>query len=201
MNPIFAAAVEIQEFCRARGLRFCFIGGLALQRWGEPRLTQDVDLTVISGFGREAEYADQFLSAFAPRIPDARAFALRHRVLLLLARNGIPLDIALGAMPFEDRAVSRSVPFVVAEGVSLQTCGAEDLVVFKAFAGRAQDWIDIEGIALRQHRRLNAELIWQELIPLLKLKEDGLVRLNEIKSLYGKAHSALTAASVLALPR
>ncbi|MEI8192200.1 MAG: hypothetical protein WCI75_21040, partial [candidate division NC10 bacterium] len=69
MNPIFAAALGVQEFCRARGFGFCFIGGLALQRWGEPRLTQDVDLTVISGFGREPEYADQFLSAFAPRIP------------------------------------------------------------------------------------------------------------------------------------
>jgi hypothetical protein len=172
VNPIFAAALEVQEFCRAQGFRFCFIGGLALQRWGEPRLTQDVDLTVISGFGGEPEYADQFLSAFAPRIPDAREFALRHRVLLLLGRNGIPLDVALGAMPFEERAVSRSTPFLVAEGVSLLTCSAEDLIVFKAFAGRAQDWIDIEGIALRQHRRLDEGLIWQELIPLLELKQD-----------------------------
>ena len=46
MNPIFAAALEVQDFCRSRGFRFCFIGGLALQRWGEPRLTQDVDLTI-----------------------------------------------------------------------------------------------------------------------------------------------------------
>jgi hypothetical protein len=113
VNPIFAAALEVQAFCQARGDGFCFIGGLALQRWGEPRLTQDVDLTVISGFGREAQYIDQFLSAFAPRIPDARAFALRHRVLLLLGRDGIPLDVALGAMPFEERAVSRSSPFFV----------------------------------------------------------------------------------------
>ena len=172
MNPIFAAALGVQEFCRARGFGFCFIGGLALQRWGEPRLTQDVDLTVISGFGREPEYADQFLSAFAPRIPDAREFALRYRVLLLFDRDGIPLDVALGAMPFEERAVSRSTPFLVAEGISLLTCSAEDLIVFKAFAGRAQDWIDIEGIALRQHRRLDEGLIWQELIPLLELKED-----------------------------
>jgi hypothetical protein len=172
VNPIFTAAMEVQEFCRARGFLFCFIGGLALQRWGEPRLTQDVDLTVISGFGREAEYADQFLSAFAPRIPDARAFALRYRVLLLLGRDGIPLDVALGAMPFEERAVSRSSPFFVAEGLSLLTCSAEDLIVFKAFAGRAQDWIDIEGIALRQHHRLNDDLICQELTPLLELKKD-----------------------------
>jgi hypothetical protein len=35
MNPIFAAAVELQDFCHAQGWRFCFIGGLAVQRWGE----------------------------------------------------------------------------------------------------------------------------------------------------------------------
>ncbi len=174
MNPIFAAALEVQDFCRARGFRFCFIGGLALQRWGEPRLTQDVDLTVISGFGREHEYADQFLSAFAARIPDARQFALRHRVLLLFGQGGIPLDVALGAMPFEERAVSRASPFFVAEGVSLITCSAEDLIVFKAFAGRDQDWIDIEGIALRRCNQLDEGLIWQELTPLLELKEDEL---------------------------
>jgi len=172
VNPIFAAALEVQAFCEARTFRFCFIGGLALQRWGEPRLTQDVDLTVITGFGCEPAYADHFLSAFAPRIPDAREFALRHRVLLLLGRAGIPLDVALGAMPFEERAVDRSSPFPVAEGISLRTCSAEDLIVFKAFAGRAQDWIDIEGIAFRQYRRLETDLIWQELSPLLELKED-----------------------------
>ena len=172
MNPIFAAALEVQTFCQARGFRFCFIGGLALQRWGEPRLTQDVDLTVISGFGREAEFADAFLSAFARRIAHARDFALRHRVLLLASRGGIPVDIALGAMPFEERAVARASPFVVAEEAGLLTCSAEDLVVFKAFAGREQDWIDIEGIAVRQSRRLDVRLIWEELTPLLEFKED-----------------------------
>ena len=182
MNPIFAAALEVQGFCEARGFRFCFIGGLALQRWGEPRLTQDVDLTVISGFGRESEYADQFLSAFAPRIKDAREFALRHRVLLLLSRDTIPLDVALGAMPFEERAVARASPFLVAEAESLLTCSAEDLIVFKAFAGRPQDWIDIEGIAIRQYRRLDSDLVWKELLPLLELKEDQQTapRLREI---------------------
>ena len=173
MNPLFAAALEVQAFCQARGFRLCFIGGLALQRWGEPRLTQDVELTVITGFGREAELADEFLSAFAPRIPDARNFALRHRVLLLCSQGGIALDIALGAMPFEERVVSRASPFVVAEDATLLTCSAEDLVVLKAFAGREQDWIDIEGIAVRRSRALDTGLVWEELTPLLELKEDA----------------------------
>jgi len=58
-------------------------------------------------------------------------------------------------MPFEERAVQRASPFAIQGGVTLTTCSAEDLVVFKAFAGRDKDWLDIEGIALRQHRRLD----------------------------------------------
>jgi hypothetical protein len=48
--------------------RFCFIGGLAVQHWGEPRPTRDLDLALWTGFGGEAAY-------------DAREFALARRVL------------------------------------------------------------------------------------------------------------------------
>jgi hypothetical protein len=172
MNPIFAAALELQEFLTAHRWRFCIIGGVALQRWGEPRLTQDVDLTLLTGFGTEAPYVDALLGRFRPRGDDARAFALANRVLLLQSAAGIPLDIALGAMPFEERAVERATPYSVAPDVRLITCGAEDLIVFKVFAGRPQDWLDVEGIALRQGSQLNRGMIVSELTPLLVLKED-----------------------------
>jgi len=45
-------------------------------------------------------------------------------------------------------------------------------VVLKAFAGRVQDWLDIEGVIVRQGRRLNRTLVLEELRPLLELKED-----------------------------
>jgi hypothetical protein len=170
VNPIFAAALEIQEFCRGRGWGFCIIGALAVQRWGEPRLTQDVDVTVVTGFGAEAAYVDTLLGRFEGRLPEAREFALQHRVLLLRSDAGIPIDVALGAMPFEERAVARASGYPVQEGMALTTCSAEDLVVFKAFAGREKDWLDIEGIALRQGRALRRNLIWTELEPLLELK-------------------------------
>lgn len=172
MNPIFAAALEVQAFCRSRGWRFCFIGGLAVQRWGEPRLTQDVDATLLTGFGVEEPYVDALLSEFAGRRPDARDFALLHRVVLMRSESGVPVDVALGAMPFEERAVSRASEFVIQPGVALVTCGAEDLIVFKAFAGRERDWVDIEGIALRQRGHLDESLVWVELDPLLALKEE-----------------------------
>lgn len=171
MNPIFGAALDVQAFCRDRRWNFCFIGAVAVQRWGEPRLTQDVDLTVITGFGSEAPYVDALLVRFQGRRPDARDFALHNRVLLLRSDSGVPIDVALGAMSFEERAVERASEFRIQDGVTLRTCSAEDLVVFKAFAGREKDWLDIEGIALRQHGRLDERLIWSELTPLLDLKE------------------------------
>jgi hypothetical protein len=171
VNPIFAAALEVQAFCRARSWRFCIIGALAVQRWGEPRLTQDVDLTILTGFGSEEPYVDALLGRFEPRRPDARLFALQHRVVLMRSGAGVPIDAALGAMPFEERAVARASAFALQDGAELTTCSAEDLVVFKAFAGRDKDWLDIEGIALRQGGRLDEALIWMELGPLLELKE------------------------------
>ena len=182
MNPIFAAALEVQAFCRARRWKFCFIGALAVQRWGEPRLTQDIDLTVVTPFGAEEPYVDAFLDRFPGRLADAREFALQNRVVLLRSDSGIPIDVALGAMPFEERATDRATDFVLQEGVALTTCSAEDLVVLKTFAGREKDWLDIEGIALRQHGRLDENLIWAELTPLLDLKDapEAGVRLRAI---------------------
>jgi hypothetical protein len=174
MNPIFAAALEIQDFCRARRWKFCFIGGVAVQRWGEPRLTQDVDLTLLTGFGTEEAFVSMLLADFRARRMDARDFAARYRVLLLESGGGTPIDIALGAMPFEERAINRASDFTIGPGIVLFTCSAEDLVVFKAFAARDRDWLDIEGIALRQGSRLDETLIWAELAPLLELKEDQL---------------------------
>jgi hypothetical protein len=52
------------------------------------------------------------------------------------------------------------------------TCSAEDLLVLKAFAGRVQDWLDVEGVIVRQGPRLDRQQVLAELRPLLDLKGD-----------------------------
>jgi hypothetical protein len=173
VNRLFAAALQLQDFFEARSWRFCFIGGLAVQRWGEPRLTLDIDCTVLTGFGGEAPYVDEMLRTFEGRVAEPRTFALTHRVLLLYGPSRVPADVALGAMPFEERCIARASPFDIGSDASLLTCSAEDLIVFKVFAGRDRDWLDVEGIILRQGLTLSIASIWQELTPLLELKEDG----------------------------
>jgi hypothetical protein len=99
MGTVLDAAFEIQEFLTKEAQRFRFIGGLALQRWGEPRATRDVDLTLLCPFGEEARAAELLAGGFPARIPDARDFAIRNRVLLLKSAGGVPIDISLGSRP------------------------------------------------------------------------------------------------------
>lgn len=172
MNALFAAAADVQAFCSSRGWKSAVIGGVAVQRWGEPRQTRDVDLTILAGLGGEERFIDPLLAHYAGRIDNARQFAIDHRVVLVETSSGVPLDISLAGLPFEARVIARSTRFEIEPDTALVTCSAEDLVVLKAFAGRAQDWLDIEGIVVRQGTRLHRGLVLEELRPLLELKED-----------------------------
>jgi hypothetical protein len=170
MIDLFQTASAVEDLCHRQGWSFCFIGGLALQRWGRPRVTQDVDLTLLTGFGSERPFIDILLRHYSARVQDPVEFALRNRVLLLVTDSGIGIDVALGAIPYEERLVARATPFEFFSGVSLRTCSAEDLVTLKAFADRPRDWDDIEGIVSRQ-RGLDWDTIESELQPLVENKE------------------------------
>jgi hypothetical protein len=108
VTEVIQAAVELQSVCQKQNWQFCFIGGLALQRWAEPRQTVDADMTLLTGFGGEERYIQTLLQHFEGRIPGAAEFALDRRVLLLRLRKGVGLDVALGGLPFEALAVQRS---------------------------------------------------------------------------------------------
>ena len=171
MNPLFEAGDELERFLMERQWRFCIIGGVAIARWGEPRATRDVDITLFVGFGAEEPFVEQLLAHFQARVSDAAGFALTNRVLLLLAGNGTPVDIALGGLPFEESVVDRASPFEFAPGLFLTTCSAEDLVVLKAFADRPGDWADVEGVVVRHGDDLDWPYIVAQLEPLCELKE------------------------------
>ncbi len=170
LEELLLAAATIQRWFQEEGWRFCFIGGVAVQRWGAPRFTQDIDLTLLTGFGDEERFVDGLLKRLNPRHPDSREFALSRRVLLAQTPEAVEVDIALGAIPFEERTVARASAWQVREGVTLTTCSAEDLVVHKAFAGRDLDWGDVERVLIRQHGKLDLALVRSELKPLLELK-------------------------------
>ena len=185
MNALFKAGLEIQQLLKTLNWPFCFIGGLAVIRWGELRMTQDIDLCLLCGFGKEAKYAQVLLDNFQARIPDALTFALTNRVLLVSTSNGVAADISFSGLPFEEEMITRSSPFDFYPDCSLITCSAEDLVVLKAFADRAKDWMDVESIMLRQGKNLDMDYVLRQLSPLCDLKGAREI-IERLKNMAGK---------------
>jgi hypothetical protein len=172
MIQLFETARRLQEFCDGQGWRSCFIGGVAVQRWGEPRVTRDVDLSLLTGFGLEDPFIDALIAQYPARIDGAAQFARRNRVLLLKTPHGVGIDISLAALPFEEAVVRRATLFSFGPGLDIRTCSAEDLVVLKLFACRPLDIQDAEGVAIRQKGRIDWAYIEQQLRPLAEIKEE-----------------------------
>ena len=172
MKHLFEAAQELQEFCLGNNWKFCFIGGLAVQCWAEPRITQDVDLTILTGIRDEEKFVSALLSKYQPRINDALEFALTNRVLLLKTPNNIGIDISLAALPYEEKLISRASYQSFINNIQLLLCSPEDLIVMKIFAERPKDLIDAENVMIRQGKKLDVEYIREQLTDLAELKEE-----------------------------
>lgn len=110
LNSVLEAACEVQSLLVSQSAEFCFIGGLATQRWGEPRFTNDADMSLLTRFVHDEKWTDYLLAHFTARNADAREFALSRRVLLLQAGNGVGINISLGGLDFEIRSVGRATP-------------------------------------------------------------------------------------------
>lgn len=91
--------------------------------------------------------------------------------MLLTSSQGVGLDVALAALPYEALLIERSSYFKYPPDIPLRTCAAEDLIVLKAFAGRSQDWADVERIIVRQTGKLDWNYIFEQWRPLAELKE------------------------------
>ena len=180
---LFASASALQQTLNSAGFQFCFIGGIVMARWGEPRFTQDIDLTLLCPFGDESRIAQLLEPLLASRIASPREFATEARIYIGRLADGTPVDIALGGLPFEARTVARATNYQFADDIALLTCSAEDLIVMKVFANRERDWLDVESILIRQSGRLDWRIIDEELAPLAPLREDAdiLARLQVLR--------------------
>ena len=159
MNPRSGAAWELHQFLTSLGIPYAIIGGIAVQVWGEPRLTQDVDLTIAAPLDEPERVIRALVERFRSRHPDPLEFARRARVVLIHASNGCPVDISLALPGYEDEVMRRTVNYEIEPGKAVRLCSAEDLIIHKVVAGRPQDVADIEGVVYRQQDALDVSYI------------------------------------------
>jgi len=153
---------HLGEWFHATRTPYVLIGGVAVSFVGRPRITQDIDATIViddaalNAFIKSGEPFE-----FVPRIDDPVRFAQASCMLLMAHEtDGVKLDIALAKSPFEREAIRRAVPFSAGD-VKVYVPRVDDLIIMKAVSGRGIDIADIDtlldvnpGVDRRRIRRL-----------------------------------------------
>ncbi len=145
---------------REGGIPFMLIGGQAVLLHGQPRLTEDIDVT-LGVTPDELPTLEQLcrelgLKPLPENLPD---FVRRTFVLPALhADTRIRVDFIFSTTPYERQAIERAVE-VELKGVAVPFATAEDLILHKLFAGRPRDIEDAQGVV----RRKETEIDWAHL--------------------------------------
>ena len=150
--PDFAAFIaRIARELTGRQLPFMLIGGQAVLLHGQPRLTEDIDITLGVDPGHLQRLLDVCVALGLDPLPDDVPAFVRD-TFVLPARHpdtAMRVDFIFSTTAYEQHAIGRAVRVVLC-GVSVPFATAEDLVIHKLFAGRARDIEDAVGVARRQ---------------------------------------------------
>ncbi len=140
--------------------RWYLFGAQAVQIWGMPRLTGDVDVTAELGGRDQAKFVSAMREAgFDLRVRDIDDFVRRTRVFPFVHRpSQIPLDVVLAGPGLEEEFFERAIPVDVG-GAVLPVISPEDLIVTKLVAGRVKDIEDVRGILRERFGQLDSRRI------------------------------------------
>jgi hypothetical protein len=153
LSPLVPALHALCELLKKSHKRGMIIGGVAASLLGEPRLTADIDATVVLDEGDVDEFLRQASTVgLSPRIAGPVEF-LRRSAMLLLKHDatGMLIDINQSRLPFEHQATARS-KIKRLGSISIPIPTPEDLIIMKAVAHRPKDLEDIRGIVESQAR-------------------------------------------------
>lgn len=133
-----------------RSVRYMIIGGQAVLRYGEPRLTKDIDITL--GLGVEGLQTIKEVVAklsFAILVEDADTFVRKTLVLPVIDEDsGIRIDFTFSFSQYEKQALDRATGVTI-KSTPVNFASLEDVVIHKIIAGRPRDIEDIRSILLK----------------------------------------------------
>jgi len=185
-RPDFSGLIATvgRELAR-RDLPFMLIGGQAVLLHGEPRLTQDIDITLGVAPDRLSAVLEVCEASRLRPLPDApQRFVLETFVLPTAATDtAIRVDFIFSTTPYESQAIARAVHVKVG-GERIPFASAEDLILHKLFAGRPRDLEDAAGVVRRKGPQLDWSYMrsWAREFSAIPGRESLLARLEELKT-------------------
>lgn len=155
MTPFEQTLLEVDRICRESQTPYAVMGGIAALVHGGMRTTQDVDITIYTEIGQLARIYKLFEKDFAAIRQDAMAFFERFFVLSLRhGQSQIRVDIAAALSGLERDAIKRSERRLFG-AVEINVCTIEDLLIFKLFAAREKDLLDVKSLVAHNREKLD----------------------------------------------
>jgi len=168
------ALLALTRALEALGSPSAVIGGVAVIASGVSRATVDIDATVSA----QAVEPERLAAALAqqdilPRIEGAVEFARSRHIFLAEHRpSGVPIDVSLAWLPFEEEAIAAAEVREFA-GVRTRVARPEDLVIYKMVAARPRDLDDIENLLAVHGRAMNLRRVRAVVADFAAVLEDG----------------------------
>ena len=134
--------VSVGRILDQAGLRAALIGGQAVNCWVEPRITMDVDVTVLSD-GPAVHTAIRLFEEAGFKVQlqqDGGGASGPDFVRLEHQATMVPVDLQVGKTEFETVVVERATR---APGLAVPVATKEDLLVLKLLASRHKDFRDL----------------------------------------------------------
>jgi len=141
---------KIARTLESARISYLIVGGQAVLLYGEPRLTQDIDITL----GVDEKALPLILTLMTAqgirsRTSRPEAFVKETSVLPCVEQEtGIRLDFIFSFSEFETRAIARAKS-VDMDGMPVKFISLEDLLVQKIISARPRDLEDIKSILLK----------------------------------------------------
>lgn len=139
-------AIALEE----RRIPYMVIGGQAVLLYGEPRLTQDIDVTLGAGPDRVGEILDLVRAQGWRVLVEGPEDFVRRTLVLPCSdpETGLRIDLIFSHSEYERQALEhvRRLPM---GNVQVRFASPEDIVIHKIIAGRPRDLDDVRGILLK----------------------------------------------------
>ncbi|MBN1150904.1 nucleotidyltransferase [candidate division WOR-3 bacterium] len=132
------------------GIPYIIIGGQAVLIYGEPRMTNDIDVTL----GVDTNEIQNILAITGDLelkclVDHPSEFVNKTMVLPLIDPvTAIKIDLIFSNSEFEKKAIERAKRIII-DGISVNYASLEDLLIFKIFSGRPRDIEDAKNILLK----------------------------------------------------
>lgn len=173
ISPFEETLKSLSSFLAKERIPYVILGGIAVLIYGEPRLTADVDVNIILDKHKINDFLNKARKYhFYPLGKETEKIAGQAGVILLQyvsQKLKIKVDVIIAENELEFAAIERGKIKKIGL-LKVKFISPEDLIVHKMASTRPRDAQDVQGIILRQRKKIDIRYIYQWLRRLDKIE-------------------------------